>query len=242
MTQINIAEMLIYETGLKASLAAHLALTDRLELLWSCLNSVRSFLEVRFAHSVVERPRFNCMASFDFVYAMIICLKLSTLTAPGWDLRIVRRELEFDKFIDRQVLDLKAVADRRRGKGRGGGGSAAAVAVQQQEDPFDRLARRLQSLRDSLRIELDASLPPDASSSSSSSAMEVDLPPAAATAAAAGEADMGGLFGGEGGQGGGSSIVQYSDVAFWQDLYRMNGWENVPVDGWDDLGGPLGAL
>lgn len=106
-----------------------------------------------------EYPRFACMSSFDFVYSFLTALKLITLRLHGWDLDEVRRELEFDKFIERQVRDMEFMVERRRKRRRfifGNWGTLAetegmvdgVVAVDEGEndDPFLKLAKKIRVL------------------------------------------------------------------------------------------------
>lgn len=145
----HIAEMLLYEIGIQdVQTTASLSPTDRLELLWSCVNATKSFLDIRFSEPLTVYPRFICMASFDFVYSLILCLKLMTLNAPGWDLNTVRKQLCFDELVARQARDLRVLAERRS-KGSGSGTWGAALA-----DPFLRLATRLEQFNEVLRAEL----------------------------------------------------------------------------------------
>ena len=147
LSHFHIAEMLLYEIGVQdVQATAALPATDRLELLWSCLNATKTFLDIRFAEPISEQPRFICMASFDFVYSLILCLKLMTLNTPGWDLNTVRKHLSFQELVARQASDLKVLAERRS-QGRGTAGSALA-------DPFLRLATRLEQFNECLSMEL----------------------------------------------------------------------------------------
>ena len=73
--------------------ANYLTLTDRLELLWSCLNAAKAFLAVRFARPVGDHPRFICVTCVDFTHTFITCVRLALLELPGWDLQRVKAEL-----------------------------------------------------------------------------------------------------------------------------------------------------
>jgi len=99
------------------------------------------------------------MTSFDFVYSFLTALKLITLRLPGWDLDAVRRELEFDKFIERQVRDMEYMVDRRRRRRRfifgnwsglaeteGMVDGVVAADESENEDPFLKLAKKIRVL------------------------------------------------------------------------------------------------
>lgn len=96
------------------------------------------------------------MSSFDFVYAFLTALKLITVqNAPGWDLAQVRQDLEFDKFLERQVRDMEYMVERRRNRRRFMFGNWAAGAAPEsmdgvvapdeveEEDPFLKLAKKI---------------------------------------------------------------------------------------------------
>lgn len=158
------AEILLYEIGLQeeAHFVSHtyaFTSTYRLNLLESCLQATKAFLTNRFAHEMGEWPRFACMTSFDFVYSFLTALKLITLRLPGWDLDAVRRELEFDKFIERQVRDMEYMVDRRRRRRRfifgnwsglaeteGMVDGVVAADESENEDPFLKLAKKIRVL------------------------------------------------------------------------------------------------
>lgn len=159
-----VAEILIYEIGLQAN--AHLSdplplftPSYRVSLLMSCLRATKGFLANRFAAEIGEYPRFICMSTFDFIYAFLTALKLITLRMPGWDLNKVRQELEFDKFVERQVIDMEFMVERRRKRRRFFFGNWAAPAAPEGmvdgvvtgdeddgEDPFLKLAQKIRTL------------------------------------------------------------------------------------------------
>lgn len=87
--------------------------SDRLELLWACTYAIKDLMRNRFQDHITDQPRFLCLSSFDFMFAFLTALKLITLQATGWDGRHVRAELAFDDLIDRQILDLQLLAERR---------------------------------------------------------------------------------------------------------------------------------
>lgn len=115
ISHLHVAELLLYESALQEAQAAsvHSASLrqdggipngvtgpvpsqELLTMLWACAAVVRAFLTNRFAHKTGDYPRFVCMSSLDFTYAFLTMLKLITLRLPGWDLRKVRAELDFE--------------------------------------------------------------------------------------------------------------------------------------------------
>lgn len=157
---IHIGEILLYEIGIQDPASRpYMALTDRLALLWSCLGACKAYLANRFAKPIEDDPRFVCMSAFDIMYCFMTCLRLATLQVPGWDLALVRKELDLDSLVERQTRYLKMISERRKRRQVSGGGNKdaqAAVAVAAaREDPYDGLSRKLHHMIAVLRSELD---------------------------------------------------------------------------------------
>lgn len=197
--QIKIAEILLYEAGLHDELAAHLAPPERLEMLWKCLQATRALLDLRFSQhlllttnpstiSIFQPPRYIALTSFDYIFSMLTCLRLSIANLPGWDLRLVRRELDFNEYLARQQQILKRFADMRKaslvvvrsdgdGKGDEGEGpkgrekSSSVVGGRERllpppppeefVDPFETLQLQILQLGAHVKAELAATMPPD---------------------------------------------------------------------------------
>lgn len=241
---MHIAEILLYEAGLSEDLSGGVAPTDRLELLWECLNATRSMLEARFAAPHDGRPRTIVLASFDYTYAMLVCLRLSLLQLPGWDLRLVRKELSFDDYLMIQIVDLQQFTSRRRDASAINGGRDSTERAPETsdffEDPYVHLHTRLAQLRVRIRAELSASLPPESQQPKDIS----ESPPEAIVvdgAVAPPGSDMVTPFG----EPGFNDAMQGLDDPFWQDWYKFTEWEtNLSVClGWDshDTVGPVYA-
>ncbi|KAF3770487.1 hypothetical protein M406DRAFT_336152 [Cryphonectria parasitica EP155] len=171
ITQVHVVKVLLYEVAVGEASSVTLLPTERCELLWKCLRAVRSLLEARFFVQPDTRPRSFCLASFDYTYGMLVALKLSTLDLPGWDLRVVRKELDSDKYLVLQIQELwELVMERNRrglpiadGGGGGGGGEVEKNAAQQRrpsfQDPYKRLLSKIIQLRASIVADLAASMP-----------------------------------------------------------------------------------
>ncbi|KAK4456185.1 hypothetical protein QBC34DRAFT_287132 [Podospora aff. communis PSN243] len=173
---IHVAEILLYEIALQSVPQFNHSYTPsyRLHLLSRCLQATKAFLTNRFAREIGEYPRYICVSSFDFVYAFLTMLKLITVRgAPGWDLARARQELEFDKFLERQVRDMEYMVERRRnrrkfffgnwevGRGEHGDGLEGVVGEVsvvgeegEEEDPFLKLAKKIRVLSRMMRDEL----------------------------------------------------------------------------------------
>lgn len=238
-TQIHIAEILLYEAGLGEDLSAGLLPTDRLELLWECLNATKSMLQARFQKAFDGWPRSITLSSFDYTYAMLICLKLSLLQLPGWDLRLVRNELSFDQYLAKQIEDLQKftlLRNKPHPADKGDGPTGRVPGPSEFQDPYERLHIRLTQLRICIMAELSASLPPDTQQTKDSSEAPQDanlVDGAVATPGSSMTAAFGGNFT--------DNPMQGLDDPFWQDFYKPNEWEtNFSVLlGWgsDDMTG-----
>lgn len=240
-TQLFIAEILLYETGLSEDLSAGLTPTERLELLWECLNATRSMLEARFEKKKFEgRPQETHLASFDYIYAMLVCLKLSLLQLPGWDLRLVRKELNFDEYLMMQIANLQDFTDRRSKTDTSITGCVLVDGVSKRpnfQDPFQHLHTRLSQLRVSLLAELSASLPQDPQQSNGDSKASHDASLADGDAAAPDPSTVPNF-----GETLSDEAIQGLEDSFWQDWYKSNEWETgfSAVLGWgsDEISGP----
>jgi hypothetical protein len=233
-TQLHIAEILLYEVGIHDDLSACLPTTERLELLWDCLKATRSMLEARFDIPMVDRPRQTCMSSYDYTYAMLTSLRLSTLALPGWDLALVRRELDTGKFLDMQIQEVKWVLERRSGGawradeeivGNIGPTGQAAPSLRASLDPLETLYTRLLQLRVALKAELLAAA---AQGEEGAGGQDMLAQAAAQTpgAAAAGEGDN--SLVGENQFVADPTLLDFTQDPqdpFWQDMYRVNEWE-----------------
>ncbi|KAK6065602.1 hypothetical protein SCUP234_12490 [Seiridium cupressi] len=149
MAHIHITEALLYEAGLQdiQTETASLQVTERLELLWSLLCALKSFLALRFTQSIAEWPRFPCISSVDFMYAFITCLKLIMLQAPGWDLAFVRQEISLHVLVERQIQDMEFVVNRRKARPL----EIGSPGMQADEDPLSRLMSMLKGVNALLR-------------------------------------------------------------------------------------------
>ncbi|KAK8090130.1 hypothetical protein PG997_005091 [Apiospora hydei] len=81
MAHVQVAEILLYEVGIQEGLceAGNLSCMDRIELLWTLHSTCKAFLTLRLQSTPHFEPRFLCIASYDFMYGFITCLKLTNL-------------------------------------------------------------------------------------------------------------------------------------------------------------------
>ncbi|KAF7537185.1 hypothetical protein G7Z17_g12894 [Cylindrodendrum hubeiense] len=148
---VNVAEVLLYEIALSDQHSvSYVPLTDRLQLLWGCVRSLRSFFNIRFATRELDRPRFLCLSASDFVFTIITGLRLLTLQLPGWNLTQIQSELNMIDAMDSQIQDLVVIIGRRKQ-----GLYLSSATSTPPEDPFERLLRQLKTLRDLVKLELD---------------------------------------------------------------------------------------
>lgn len=123
-----------------------MALTDRLQLLWSCVGALRGFFKVRFATRDIEKPRFLCLIASDLAYTFITSIKLLTLRLPGWNRRHIVGELALGRTIDLQIEDLSALVTRRKSGLLSGDKSVV--------DPLERLLRLLKNAKEFISTQL----------------------------------------------------------------------------------------
>ncbi|KAJ4268646.1 hypothetical protein NW762_002713 [Fusarium torreyae] len=155
-THVNVAEVLLYEIAISDEHAAtsYLPLTDRLQLLWSCLRSLKTFFDIRFDKREMERPRFLCMSASELVYTIIVGIKIMTLQLPGWNLHKIHAELDMVEVMNQQAQDLLIIVERRKyGNILGTATPAGIPTPQPPPDPFERLVKQLQSVKDMVKAE-----------------------------------------------------------------------------------------
>lgn len=210
-------------------------------------------LEARFEIPMVDRPRQTCLSSFDYTYAMLTSLRLSTLALPGWELALVRRELDAGKFLDMQIQEVKWLLEKRSGgawraedyekdrSSNNNGRSGACCASRNLRatlDPLETLYKRLLELRVPLQAELLAAVEREKDGAgardmvAAASGMPADAPLGDDQLVAAADPSM-------------LDFTQDPEGPFWQDMYRVNEWETnfSSLFGWglDDQSGPTYA-
>ncbi|KAM0347101.1 hypothetical protein ACHAPU_005040 [Fusarium lateritium] len=155
-THVNVAEVLLYEIAISDQhfAVSCLPLTDRLQLLWACVRSLRTFFDIRFDHRELERPRFLCMSASELVYTIIVGIKVVTLQLPGWNLVNIHGELDMVQVMSQQAQDLDIIVGRRKHGNVLGTATPAGISTPPPPpDPFERLVKQLKSVRDLVRAE-----------------------------------------------------------------------------------------
>lgn len=214
-TQLHVSEILLYELGTNEEMSAGLAQIQRFELLWKCAKATRAMLEARFRKVDGQRRRFIGIATFDYAYAMIVCLRLSNLSLPGWDLALARRELNFDRYLVLQIEELREfTAQRSQSPGPDDG-------MQPFQDPYVCLHDKLVKIRASVVAEMAATMLP-VSSHGPCEAMDAA---GAGGTAHRDRSETTDAIATENIEGGFSDSLSGFDDAFWQDLYRDTEWE-----------------
>lgn len=146
---ISIAEVLLTDFAISDAHcdSSNLQLTDRLQLLWSCVRSLRAFFKVRFSASELDKLRFLTVVVSDVFFAFITGIKLLTLGVPGWNLEHVGQELALPETLSWQIDDLAEIITKRQG---GSPGSQRSTL----EDPLERLLRLLKTAQELVALQL----------------------------------------------------------------------------------------
>ncbi|KAG6013597.1 hypothetical protein E4U43_007209 [Claviceps pusilla] len=126
----------------------NMQVSDRLQLLWSCIKSLNEFFEIRFAKPEVEGPQFLIIMASDMAYTLITGIKLLTLELPGWDLHSIIQKLDMLTIFDRQISHINDVIDQRRS----GLLSPDRCAI---EDPLERLVRLMRTAQGLVSMHLN---------------------------------------------------------------------------------------
>ncbi|KJZ74079.1 hypothetical protein HIM_06528 [Hirsutella minnesotensis 3608] len=146
---ISVAEMLLNDVAISDGHceSANLPLPNRLQLLWSCVRSVREFFKVRFAESELVQPRFMTVFVSDVAFAFISGIKLLTLQVPGWNVEEVGKELAINNTLGQQIHDLTQIIARRKS-------SLLSTDSAALEDPLERLLRLLRTAQELVGLQL----------------------------------------------------------------------------------------
>ncbi len=124
-------------------------LTERLELLWSCVRALHSFFNVREQHRSIEAPRFLFLTASDIAYTIITSIKLLMLRLPGWNVKQIGGHMGLNNMLEWQISDLSLVVAKRK-SGRMTTEKAVAIA----EDPFERLLRLLKNAQELTSLQI----------------------------------------------------------------------------------------
>ncbi|KAG9258016.1 uncharacterized protein F5Z01DRAFT_633022 [Emericellopsis atlantica] len=146
---ICIAQILLTEWAISD---VHLAtpMTDRLNLLWTCLRALRKLFDGRVQEwTDLDNPQFLCLSGSDVSYALIVGIRLSTLRLPGWNLEQIEQELRFGAIMDAAIEHLSLVVERRRS-----GVFSVAARSDGRADPFTGLLRLCQRMSVHVREEM----------------------------------------------------------------------------------------
>ncbi|KAM4060178.1 tRNA processing endoribonuclease [Hirsutella rhossiliensis] len=146
---ISIAEVLLTDVAISDPHcdSYNIQLTDRLQLLWACVRSLKAFFKVRFAVTELDSPRFVTVMVSDVAFAFITGIKLLTLGVPGWNLEHVSKELALDDMLSRQIDDLTEIIAKRKS----GSPSSQESSL---EDPLERLQRLLRTAQELVALQL----------------------------------------------------------------------------------------
>lgn len=195
-------------------------------------------LEARFRKYDKEWPGFIALTSFDYTFAMLTCLKLEMLNLPGWDRRLVRQELKFDRYLTLQIQDLQDFTAKRSQTMIYKDGDKTKNGQPECIDPFMRLHQRLLELSVCVKAELAATIPPDPQGVDNADNEATDPTTASdATNEGVGVA----MFAGPETRGDLDELIQGFQQSSWQDVYNDDGWEtnfNSFMAGFDDISGP----
>ncbi|KAK2600298.1 hypothetical protein QQS21_004939 [Conoideocrella luteorostrata] len=130
----------------------NMQISDRLQLLWSCVKSLNEFFLIRFAEPELEKPRFLCIIASDLAYTLITGIKLLTLQLPGWDVHSITQKLDMVTIFGRQIDHLMEVIVKRRS----GLLSPDRCGI---EDPLERLVRLMRTAQELVSMHIQGGSP-----------------------------------------------------------------------------------
>ncbi|KAH0499036.1 hypothetical protein TgHK011_006255 [Trichoderma gracile] len=144
ISQILLADISISDPHCSALAISH---QDRIQLLWSCLRSLRRYYTVHGSikcHQVndTEQRHFLGLTALDLAYAIVTGIKMLLVRVPGWDPQSIVSELGVREMVDDEIQAVAAVVARRQ-SGRW-----------EEEDPLCRMHKLLQYGRDLIDLQL----------------------------------------------------------------------------------------
>ncbi|KOS17646.1 hypothetical protein ESCO_002476 [Escovopsis weberi] len=164
LNHLGIAQVLVTDISISDQHcnSSVMPVTDRLELLWACVRSIRAFFDARVGHRCFEKPRFLMIVASDLAYAIITAMKLLMVSVPTWNPRQIVAELALYELLESHIQELGDLVARRRGKLHSGGargagagaGPAGAAEGPPREDPMDRLRRLLKNGKELVDLQL----------------------------------------------------------------------------------------
>ncbi|EHK16685.1 uncharacterized protein TRIVIDRAFT_41147 [Trichoderma virens Gv29-8] len=200
---LAISEILLSDISISDPHCSSVALphADRIQLLWSCLRSLRRFYTVHAAVkccdiSDKEQRSFLGLNASDLAYTIITGIKLLLVRLPGWDPRYIVSELWIREMLDKEIEDVGAVVARRESD------------RWMEEDPLGRMHKLLKYGRDLIEFQLQKlKLEMDVSSSSDSTLSTPSM-----------------VNKGEGGQGWVMMGIEDLDDDLWQSFMNDTAW------------------
>ncbi|KAL7939050.1 hypothetical protein V8C35DRAFT_290035 [Trichoderma chlorosporum] len=115
-----ISEILLSDIAISDPHCSAIALShnDRIQLLWSCLRSLRRFYSV---HATIkccevldkEERQFLGLNASDLAYSIITGIKMLLVRLPGWNPRYIVSEMWLREMLDKEIHDVGAIVARR---------------------------------------------------------------------------------------------------------------------------------
>ncbi|TWU73680.1 hypothetical protein ED733_004454 [Metarhizium rileyi] len=154
LCHISVAEILLKDFAISDQRCNpdNMQVSDRLQLLWSCIKSLGEFFEVRFAFPEIEKPHFLCIIVSDLAYTLITGIKLLTLQLPGWDVASITKELDMVVIFGKQIDHVMEIIVKRRS----GLLSPDRCGV---EDPLERLLRLMRTAQELVSMHIHGGSP-----------------------------------------------------------------------------------
>ncbi|GAB0133223.1 hypothetical protein EsDP_00001635 [Epichloe bromicola] len=152
---IAIAETLLKDIAISDQRcnSENMQVSDRLQILWGCIQSLNEFFEIRFAEPEVEKPQFLIIMASDLAYTLITGIKLLTLQLPGWDLHSITQKLDMVTIFGKQIDHITDVIVKRRS------GLLSPDRCDDIEDPLERLVRLMRTAQELVNMHVSGESP-----------------------------------------------------------------------------------
>ncbi|KIV84515.1 hypothetical protein PV11_00290 [Exophiala sideris] len=112
LMELYMTDFSIHEVGLSQG-AGFLDWSEnrRIECLWSCLNALKSWLEVYSGIPLAHYPGFSTMIYSNMIRCLIGLYRLAISEHAGWDRSLIRNHIDIPLFLEQSEKNFAAVKD-----------------------------------------------------------------------------------------------------------------------------------
>ncbi|KAK4937644.1 hypothetical protein LTR10_021790 [Elasticomyces elasticus] len=112
LMELYMTDFSIHEVGLSQGAGIlDWSENQRIECLWSCLNALKSWLEVYSGIPLAHYPGFSTMLYSNMIRCLIGLYRLAIFEHAGWDRSLIRNHIDIPLFLEQSEKNFAAVKD-----------------------------------------------------------------------------------------------------------------------------------